>query len=96
MDTDPEILILDEPTRGVDINTKKDIYHFIHSLTEQGKAVIIISSEMEELIGLSHRILVIREGKIAGELIGKEIEEQKIMFLAAGVNDKTPRMEPIL
>ncbi|WP_413698535.1 sugar ABC transporter ATP-binding protein [Psychromonas sp. KJ10-10] len=81
MDTQPDILILDEPTRGVDINTKKDIYHFIHTLTEQGKAVIIISSEMEELIGLAHRVLVIREGKIAGQLSGADIEEQKIMFL---------------
>lgn len=96
MDTQPEILILDEPTRGVDINTKKDIYHFIHSLTEQGKAVIIISSEMEELIGLSHRILVIRGGKITGELCNSEIEEQKIMFLAAGVSEKAPEIETIL
>jgi ribose transport system ATP-binding protein len=93
MDTQPDILILDEPTRGVDINTKKDIYHFIHKLTEQGKAVIIISSEMEELIGLAHRVLVIREGKIAGQLSGDEIEEQKIMFLAAGVKHKKPEVE---
>tara|TARA_R110001583_G_scaffold9433_1_gene44729 strand:- start:3467 stop:5017 length:1551 start_codon:yes stop_codon:yes gene_type:complete len=96
MDTQPEILILDEPTRGVDINTKKDIYHFIHTLTEQGKAVIIISSEMEEIIGLAHRVLVIREGKIAGELCGDDIEEQKIMFLAAGVKNKKTEMEAIL
>lgn len=96
MDTQPDILILDEPTRGVDVNTKKEIYHFIHTLTEQGKAVIVISSEMEELIGLANRVLVMREGKIAGQLSGLDIEEQKIMFLAAGIKDKTPEMETVV
>lgn len=96
MDTQPEILILDEPTRGVDVNTKKDIYHFIHSLAKQGKAVIVISSEMEELIGLAHRVLVMREGKIAGQLTGSEIEEQKIMFLAAGIKNKKTEMESVI
>jgi ribose transport system ATP-binding protein len=85
MDTDPQILILDEPTRGVDVNTKKDIYHFIHSLTESGLAVIVISSEMEELIGLAHRVLVMREGVLQGELEDHAITEQQIMFLAAGL-----------
>jgi len=96
MDTQPDILILDEPTRGVDVNTKKEIYHFIHALTKQGKAVIVISSEMEELIGLAHRVLVMREGKIVGQLSGSEIEEQKIMFLAAGIKNKNSEMESIL
>ncbi|GEM77813.1 sugar ABC transporter ATP-binding protein [Vibrio superstes] len=85
MDTHPRILILDEPTRGVDVNTKKDIYHFIQSLTEQGLAVIVISSEMEELIGLANRVIVMREGKQQGELIGEDITEQQIMLLAAGL-----------
>lgn len=90
MDTDPQILILDEPTRGVDVNTKKDIYHFIHNLTEQGLAVIVISSDMEELIGLAHRVLVMRQGEIQGELTQDEINEESIMFLAAGLqNTKT-------
>ena len=96
MDTEPEILILDEPTRGVDVNTKKDIYHFIQSLTESGLAVIVISSEMEELIGLAHRVLVMREGELQGELEGQAITEQDIMFLAAGVTpgDTTTKQAP--
>lgn len=90
MDTEPKILILDEPTRGVDVNTKKDIYHFIQNLTEQGLAVIVISSEMEELIGLAHRVMVMREGKLQGELEKEAITEQQIMLMAAGLQaDKT-------
>lgn len=87
MDTDPKILILDEPTRGVDVNTKKDIYHFIRNLTEQGLALIVISSDMEELIGLAHRVLVMRQGSIQGELLQEDINEENIMFLAAGLQE---------
>ncbi|MEE1673640.1 sugar ABC transporter ATP-binding protein [Agarivorans aestuarii] len=89
MDTQPQILILDEPTRGVDVNTKKEIYHFVQSMTEQGLAVVVISSDMEELIGLAHRVLVMREGQIQGELHEQEINEQQIMFLAAGLQSQT-------
>ena len=85
----PQILILDEPTRGVDVNTKKDIYHFIHNLTEKGLAVIVISSDMEELIGLAHRVIVMREGMIQGELPQAEMNEENIMFLAAGLQGNT-------
>lgn len=91
MDTQPKILILDEPTRGVDVNTKKDIYHFIHNLTEQGLAVIVISSDMEELMGLAHRIIVMRDGSIQGELPREDITEEKIMFLAAGLQTSPQR-----
>jgi ribose transport system ATP-binding protein len=86
MDTQPQILILDEPTRGVDVNTKKEIYHFVQSMTEQGLAVVVISSDMEELIGLAHRVLVMREGRIQGELQQQDLNEEKIMFLAAGLH----------
>ncbi|MEI6896341.1 MAG: sugar ABC transporter ATP-binding protein [Psychromonas sp.] len=96
MDTEPKILILDEPTRGVDVNTKKDIYHFIQSLTENGLAVIVISSEMEELIGLAHRVLVMREGTLQGELEKEAITEQQIMLLAAGLKTEKNDLEPIL
>jgi len=85
MDTEPFVLILDEPTRGVDVNAKKEIYHFIHSLISQGVSCILISSELEEIIGLCTRVLVMREGKIAGEMEGSRINEQEIMFCAAGV-----------
>jgi ribose transport system ATP-binding protein len=89
MDTQPEILILDEPTRGIDINTKKEIYHFIHSLTEQGISVVVISSELEEVIGLSNRVVVMRSGEIMGELTGEDINEHEIMYYASGLKDKS-------
>jgi ribose transport system ATP-binding protein len=85
MDTSPEILILDEPTRGIDINTKKEIYHFIRSLTDKGVSVIVISSEMEEIIGLSHRVIVMRNGSKSVELTGDEINEEEIMYHATGL-----------
>jgi len=85
MDTSPEILILDEPTRGIDVNTKKEIYHFIRSLTEQGVSVIIISSEMEEIVGLCNRVIVMRNGSKAGELTGSDINDEEIMYYATGL-----------
>lgn len=87
MDTDPSILVLDEPTRGIDVNAKREIYHFINSLVTQGVSCILISSELEELIGLCTRILVMREGRITGEMTGEHINEEEIMFSAAGVKD---------
>lgn len=86
MDTQPDILILDEPTRGIDVNAKKEIYHFIQRLTKQGIAVILISSELEEIIGLSHRVLVMREGHCVAELTQNDINEETIMQFAAGVS----------
>ena len=65
---EPRIVIIDEPTRGVDIGTKEQIYRFIAALAEQGRSVIVISSEMQELIGLCHRVIVMRNGRIAGEV----------------------------
>jgi len=87
MDTEPEILILDEPTRGIDVNTKKEIYHFINEMTRKGMSVIVISSELEELIGLASRVIVMREGAIVGELRGDDINDQEIMYYAAGLKD---------
>ncbi|NIC06123.1 sugar ABC transporter ATP-binding protein [Billgrantia bachuensis] len=88
LDIDPEVLILDEPTRGIDINTKQQIYRLIRSLTDQGKAVMVISSELEEIIGLCDRVLVIREGRIAAELDDDQINEQDIMLYAAGARQR--------
>ena len=84
LDIEPDILILDEPTRGIDVNTKREIYHLIRGLAEQGKAVIVISSELEEIIGLCDQVLVIREGQIAARLSGDQINEEDIMLYAAG------------
>lgn len=85
MDTDPFILILDEPTRGIDVNAKKETYYFINTLVKQGVSCILISSELEEIIGLCSRVLVMREGEITGEMEGEHINEEEIMFCAAGV-----------
>ncbi|WP_245296808.1 MULTISPECIES: sugar ABC transporter ATP-binding protein [Rhodomicrobium] len=84
---EPRIVIIDEPTRGVDIGTKQQIYSFLANLAAQGVAVVVISSEMQELIGLCHRILVMRGGRIAGEVSGDEMTEDEIVFLATGVHE---------
>jgi len=79
---DPSVVIIDEPTRGIDIANKARIYDFIHELVGRGKACIVISSEMQELIGICHRILVMREGRIAGELSGAQMTERNVALLA--------------
>jgi len=84
---DPRIVIIDEPTRGVDVGAKQQIYQFIARLAGEGRAVIVISSEMNELIGLCHRVLVMRGGRIVGELEGADITEQNIVMRATGVSD---------
>jgi ribose transport system ATP-binding protein len=80
----PRILILDEPTRGIDVGAKSEIYRLIVDLAAQGAAIMMISSEMEELIGLAHRVIVMHDGRIAGQLTGNEINERQIMELAVG------------
>ncbi len=82
--SDCECLILDEPTRGVDVGAKTEIYKIIEDLAQSGLAIILISSEMAEIIGMCDRVLVMREGQIAGELTS-EISEEKIIKLAMGV-----------
>ncbi|MFD1912423.1 sugar ABC transporter ATP-binding protein [Halodurantibacterium flavum] len=82
---EPGIVIIDEPTRGIDIGTKQQIYAFIHRLAAAGKSVIVVSSEMAEVIGLSHRVLVMRSGRLMGELSGPAITEDAIVRLAMGL-----------
>ncbi|MEG2361586.1 MAG: ATP-binding cassette domain-containing protein, partial [Christensenella sp.] len=77
-----EIMILDEPTRGIDIGAKSEIYKLICNLAEQGKAVIVVSSEMPEILGLCDRIIVLHEGVITGELMRDEFSQEEIMKLA--------------
>ena len=79
MFTEPDILILDEPTRGIDVGAKYEIYQFINKLVEQGKSVLMISSEMPELLGMCDRIYVMNEGRIVAELLGAEATQEKIM-----------------
>lgn len=80
--TAPSIVVIDEPTRGIDIANKAQIYAFIQQLVSQGKTCIVISSEMQELIGICDRILVMREGRIAGEVSGDEMTEHNVALLA--------------
>jgi ribose transport system ATP-binding protein len=82
--TDPAVLILDEPTRGVDVSGKIEIYRQIRSLTASGIAVLMISSELPEIIGMSDRILVLCEGRSMGLLERNEADEERIMRLATG------------
>ena len=81
---EPKILILDEPTRGVDIGAKKEIYQIINDLAEQGVAILMISSELPEIIGMADRVLVMHEGKITGEVTKEEMTQEKIMYYATG------------
>lgn len=81
--TNCEILIFDEPTRGIDVGAKQEIYHLMISLADAGKAIIMISSEMPELIGLSDRIIVMAHGKLQGELAKGEFTQEKILTLAS-------------
>ena len=76
---DPDVLILDEPTRGIDVGAKFEIYRLIHELADQGKAVVIISSELPELLGMSDRIYTICEGRITGELPAADADQEKLM-----------------
>ena len=80
----PEIIIMDEPTRGIDVGAKRDIYELMNELTANGVSIIMVSSELPEVIGMSDRILVIHEGKIAGELMHDEATQEKIMSYATG------------
>lgn len=82
--TNPRILILDEPTRGVDVGAKKEIYNIINDLAAKGVAIIMVSSELPEILGMSDRIMVIREGTVRGILNKEEANQEKIMTLATG------------
>ena len=91
--SDPEILVIDEPTRGIDIGTKQQMYQFIRKLAAEGRAIVVISSEMQEVIGLADRVLVMRRGRIAGELAGDNLTEDAIVRLAMGVGQSAPVKE---
>ena len=81
MFTDPDLLILDEPTRGIDVGAKFEIYGIIQRLADQGKGVIVISSELPELLGLSDRIYTLFEGSVTGELTRAEADQESLMKL---------------
>lgn len=80
----PKVLILDEPTRGVDVGAKREIYQLMNELTDRGVAIVMVSSELPEVLGMSDRILVVHEGTITGELSKEDASQEKIMTLATG------------
>ncbi len=82
--TSPEVLIFDEPTRGIDVGAKQEIYSIMNDLAAQGKVIIMISSDMEELIGMSDRVIVLHRGRLAGTLNKSEIVQEKILALSSG------------
>jgi D-xylose transport system ATP-binding protein len=82
--TEPLVILLDEPTRGIDVGAKLEIYEIINRLTEEGKAVVLVSSELPELTGMSDRILILHEGRITGEFSNAEATPEKLLAAAMG------------
>jgi len=78
------ILIFDEPTRGIDVGSKQEIYKLMVDLVDQGKSIIMISSEMEELLGMSDRLIVLCEGKYMGEIPKEQFDQRHVIELASG------------
>ena len=81
METQPKVLILDEPTKGIDVGAKSEFYHMICSFAKQGLGVILISSELPEIIGLSDRIIVMRGRKVSGEVMREDATEPRLLSL---------------
>jgi D-xylose transport system ATP-binding protein len=87
--TDPRVILLDEPTRGVDVATKFEIYDLINRLTDRGRAVLLVTSELPELLGLSDRLLVLREGRIVAELPRERFDQERVLAAALGHGDSS-------
>ncbi|MDO5018031.1 MAG: sugar ABC transporter ATP-binding protein [Lagierella massiliensis] len=89
LESNPDVMILNEPTRGVDIGAKSEIYNIINELTKQGKSMILISTDLPEVVGLSDRVIVMREGKIVKEISKKDSNEELILaYASGGVNEE--------
>ena len=84
LETNADIFIMDEPTRGLDVGAKLEVYNIINNLVSEGKAVIMVSSELPEVMGMSDRIIVMHEGYMAGEFKRDEVEREAIMMAASG------------
>ncbi|NLJ25972.1 MAG: sugar ABC transporter ATP-binding protein, partial [Firmicutes bacterium] len=82
LSSDADILIFDEPTKGVDVGAKQEIYRLLEDLVEQGKSIIMVSSELPEVIGMSDRVIVMNEGRIVTELDHSELTEERILHYA--------------
>jgi putative multiple sugar transport system ATP-binding protein len=93
MFADPDILLLDEPTRGIDVGAKYEIYYIMNQLVMDGKSVIMISSEMPELLGMCDRIYIMNEGRIVGELSSGEATQELIMSCILQNDKKNQEVE---
>ena len=80
----PKIIILDEPTRGIDVGSKSEIHNVLRELAEKGIGILVISSEMPEVIGICDRVIVIREGKLSGEISGERVAQENIIAAISG------------
>ena len=85
LDTHPRIFLFDEPTRGVDVGARREIYEFIRELAASGVACLLISSDMEELLGMCKTVMVMRGGTVAGSRTGAQLTQEELMYLAIGV-----------
>ena len=83
LSVNPKLIFLDEPTRGVDVGAKAEIHRILRNLAGSGVGILVISSELPELIGVCDRVLVVREGQISGEVTGDQMTEENIMHLAS-------------
>jgi ribose transport system ATP-binding protein len=88
--TDPDVVVLDEPTRGIDIGTKRQIYFYVGELLARGVAVVLISSELPEILGLAHRVVVMRDGVVTGTLPSAGLDEETVMAYATGLRRDPP------
>ena len=93
--TKPKVVLLDEPTRGIDVGAKFEIYELINDLTSQGVAVLLVSSELPELIGMSDRILMLAEGRIGGSFVGSEITQEALLAAAMRPSQSAPQPEQV-
>ncbi|MDQ3942157.1 MAG: ATP-binding cassette domain-containing protein, partial [Actinomycetota bacterium] len=85
---EPNVLLLDEPTRGVDVGAKSEIYRLMDDLAKEGKAILLISSELEEVLSMADRVLVMREGRISGEFSRGEATQESVMTAATGTAEQ--------
>ena len=90
---DSQLIIFDEPTRGIDVGAKYEIYKLINDLVESGRSVLMISSEMEELLGMSDRVIVLAEHQMTGELQKEEFDADTVMALASAIVDEGMNLE---
>jgi ABC-type sugar transport system ATPase subunit len=88
MGIQPQVILFDEPTRGVDVGARSEIYHKLREFSREGKGIIIISSDLQELIGMCDRIIVMHQGEITGEVERKDFSEELIMAYAAGIKNR--------